>query len=253
MIFSSVWPCGARRGNYEISCDEATRRRTSATPRLKFQRYLPPFLRAPWVPVAALLDHGAAVDTRDLHNDLLPYPLHVAAYNGYHRVTKLLFERGADRYPVNGENQTAHALCKKKWIEEGGDALDRCCELLRLEPTVVEGVYVAQTTDRSITIEWPVPPEHKVNKLEADQIVEAYKATAIESGVGSEERTLIRKRSECLEKRRSLPADVPRPAFSRVSWRCVSVRARTGCMDPYRTRSSRSRKGEDRDRVTYRT
>ena len=42
-----------------------------------------------------------------------------------------------------------------------------------------------QTTDRSTTIEWPVPPEHKVNKLEADQIVEAYKATAIESGVGT--------------------------------------------------------------------
>ena len=108
--------------------------------------------------------------------------------------------------------------------------MDRCCELLRLEPTVVEGVYVAQTTDRSITIEWPVPPEHKVNKLEADQIVEAYKATAIESGVGSEERTLIRKRVP--QKRRSLPGGVlicP-PGVLEV----VSVRARTGCMDPVR-------------------
>ena len=28
----------------------------------------------------------------DLHNELLPYPLHVAAYSGYHRVTVLLKE-----------------------------------------------------------------------------------------------------------------------------------------------------------------
>ena len=127
--------------------------------------------------VAALLTMVLR-STRGISQRFVTLSTTCAAYNGYHRVTKLLLER---RRPLSGEYEPdAHALCKKKWIQEGGDALDRCCELLRLNLPVVERGFVAQTTDDPIT-EWPVPPEHKVNKLEADQIVEAYKATAIES------------------------------------------------------------------------
>ena len=101
--------------------------------------------------VAALLDHGAAVDTRDLHNDLLPYPLHVAAYNGYHRVTN--YFRRAPTYPVNSENQTAHAHVRRNG-RRGWRCFGQCCELLA-GTDCCRGVHVVQTTDRSITMGGP--------------------------------------------------------------------------------------------------
>ena len=145
--------------------------------------------------VGALLDFGADPDCRDPHDLVLPLPLHVAASNGFYRITKLLLERGAGRSSKNNENETAYALAQKQSLAKG-DAWDQCCGFLRLEPSPVEGVYVAKTDDQTVCIEWPVPRSHKSE--DADNLVEAFRATAsIDMGA---ERQLTRSRTDCLRR-----------------------------------------------------
>jgi ankyrin repeat protein len=50
-------------------------------------------------------------------------PIHLAVYNGYLEIVKLLLERGADAHTLNGEGETPYQLSLRIGDKEIGDLL----------------------------------------------------------------------------------------------------------------------------------
>lgn len=149
--------------------------------------------------VRALVEAGADVNRRD---PLSHYtPLHQAASDGSIAIVKCLLGAGADRritadeleaevpgfeafHPglaVSTRGPTAHAICCERQRPAPSPPHEACARVLRLEPPVVGSVTVGAVDDRSVTLRWRRPAEHR--RADADDLVEAYRVTGAQVGV----------------------------------------------------------------------
>ena len=87
--------------------------------------------------------------------------------------------RGTRRRPSSRRRNDAGAVLSNIIAENHR----RCIAMLRLEPPVVTGVRVSDVDDRSVTVEWPVPLEHRRSRQAADVAVEAYRVTGHQVGL----------------------------------------------------------------------